>query len=112
MTDKPINTKRILLSAHPKFLNFKAIKGISATNKRLVTNARVHKTYGFNIKSLKPDIYSWDKKVLSIVKINGIEQINMALAGVGKPMKESDWRVSLLNLAKRIAEKIGIINAK
>lgn len=45
-------------------------------------------------------------------EIKGSEQIIMALAGVGKPIKESNCRESLLNFAKRIAEKIVIINAK
>ena len=34
-----------------------------------------------------------------------------ALAGVGKPIKPSIWRVSMLNLAKRNAENKGMSQA-
>ena len=44
--------------------------------------------------------------------INGIEQIKIATAGVGTPIKESVWRVSLLNLAKRMHEKMVMRNPK
>ena len=37
--------------------------------------------------------------------MSGIEIKNKALAGVGKPIKPSIWRVSILNLA----EEIGVI---
>ena len=43
--------------------------------------------------------------------IRGNEQINKAVAGVGTPMKELVWRVSMLNFANRIAEKIVIKKA-
>ena len=33
--------------------------------------------------------------------INGKEATTKALAGVGTPINDSDWRVSMLNLAKR-----------
>ena len=33
------------------------------------------------------------------LKIMGKEITNRLIAGVGKPIKESDWRVSILNLA-------------
>ena len=42
-TDNPKNTNLILLSAQPKFLNFKAIKGSSAINNILKTNDKAHK---------------------------------------------------------------------
>lgn len=45
------------------------------------------------------------------LKIKGKEQIKIATAGVGTPINESVWRVSLLNLASLIAEKMVIINA-
>ena len=35
----------------------------------------------------------------------------MACAGTGRPKKEVVWRVSILNFAKRSAEKMGITNA-
>ena len=36
---------------------------------------------------------------------------NKALAGVGSPMKDVLWRVSMLNLPKRNAENTAIIKA-
>ena len=44
--------------------------------------------------------------------IKGMEHIKIAFAGVGKPIKDSDWRISLLNFANRIAEKTTIEKAK
>jgi hypothetical protein len=44
-------------------------------------------------------------------RIRGKDAINIAFAGVGTPIKESVWRVSRLNFARRIAEKTGITNA-
>ena len=79
-----------MLSAQPKFLNFNAINGSSATNKKLRAKDKPHNTYGFKIIPAKPLPYSFDKNVWSIEKINGKEQINMAFAGVGSPIKESD----------------------
>ena len=43
--------------------------------------------------------------------ISGIAAITIANAGVGKPIKEVVCLVSILNFAKRIAEKIGIKKA-
>lgn len=50
-------------------------------------------------------------KKLYVCVINGKDAINMALAGVGTPIKDSDCRVSILNLANRMAEKTGINKA-
>lgn len=49
-----------------------------------------------------------EKKVGSPESINGKEATSIALVGVGTPINDSDWRVSMLNLARRRAEKIGI----
>lgn len=79
-------------------MNLRAKRGIGATNKRLKVKVIRHKILGVNNA-----VYSFGSRTK--------EHTNMALAGVGKPIKESDWRVSLLNLAKRIAENIGIKKA-
>ncbi len=42
---------------------------------------------------------------------NGIAAINIARTGVGNPINEVVCLLSILKLAKRIAEKIGISNA-
>ena len=47
-----------------------------------------------------------------LIDINGNEAIKIAQAGVGKPIKLSVCLSSILNLAKRMAEKTGIMKAK
>ena len=42
--------------------------------------------------------------------INGMEQIRSVFAGVGTPIKELVCRVSILNFANRMQEKIVIKN--
>ena len=48
----------------------------------------------------------------NIFRLSGMrEAINIAFAGVGRPMKDDICRVSTLNFANRKAEKIGMRNA-
>ncbi len=44
--------------------------------------------------------------------ISGKEAINKAATGVGNPIKEVAWHLSILNFDKRIAEKTGNISPK
>lgn len=103
--------KRSLLLAQLKFLNFKANRGSSAISSRLEIKDKRSNSHGFKINRAM-ELYSLDRKNESILKINGREHIIIAFAGVGRPMNDSDWRASLLNLAKRIAEKRGMMSAK
>ena len=116
--------KRILLSVQVKFLNLRANKGSSATRRKDITRVRPRRNHRFkkrpesNDHKVNPLI---DNESLTVVleysftpmcksSTKGNEHIKIQLAGVGTPIKESDCRVSILNLARRIAEKIVIKN--
>ena len=84
------------------FLNLSDISGISATNKAHITSTKTLSTYSFKI-------YFENKGWCS--SINGNDAMRIAFAGVGKPIKLSAWRVSVLNLASLSAEKTDIKKA-
>src|SRR5690606_13191635 len=79
------------------FFVFNENNGISAFIIKALNKLMKTKTYGLlkivNTKSLEV-----------VLVIIGMLKINNALAGVGKPIKLSVWRVSILNLAKRIQD--------
>jgi len=80
----------ILFDAHVKFLNFKANRGMDETmsheNKMVTANRGIDPNHSAG----------------NTVRSEGIPQIKRAWAGVGKPIKESFWRMSILNLASLI----------
>src|SRR5690554_17289 len=94
---------RYLLSLNPKFLNFRAIKGNSAVMRRAKKNEKASKNHPFANKLSA-------QRNLSAIK--GRVEISRPLAGVGTPMNRSDWRVSILNLASRMADCVPIKNAR
>jgi len=77
-----------------KFFIFKENNGISALRIYALNKVMVNKNQGLeNIsKTIKESEYFRTKGKLIINKV---------LAGVGKPIKESVWRASILKLAKR-----------
>lgn len=81
------------------FLNFKAIKGISATSRNEKVIVRPISTEVSVSMSL---IHSLVGKILT----NGIVMKNRVFAGVGKPMNLSVCLVSILNFASLTAENI------
>lgn len=81
------------------FLNFSAINGSSATSKNENNNVKPINILGLEIIEFAKLLFSPN------VQISGIEIKNKVLAGVGSPIKVSDCRVSILNLANRIPEK-------
>lgn len=97
--------KRTSFPFQPKVLNFKEKIGISDINKKDITTVNTINKYGFKIRLAKGLL-----KFAPIIK--GKEQIKIEFAGVFTPIKDSDCRVSLLNLAKRMPENTGIKNAK
>ena len=100
--ERKIKRNRILLSAHEKFLNFKANNLISATNKNEKISAM--------IRSTTPLLTNSETKVSpDITKGNAL--MNSALAGVGSPINESVWRSSILNFASLSAENAAIVKA-
>ena len=92
----------ILLFLQLNDLNLSEKRGISATNKYedITVTANRKNIFSANMA------HEW---LSDDTKTN--EQINSALAGVGKPINESVCRVSILNLANRNAEKAAMINA-
>lgn len=95
-----------MFSLNTQLLNFNAIKGISATNKKenIIVNPMrrgklLIKTFAVSLSSPK-------------IQIKGIVMKKSVFAGVGKPMKEFDCLVSILNLARRKAEKTVTIYPK
>ena len=105
------NVNRISFPFQPKFLNFNANKGSSITSIMDMKIVVIASNQKFNTKcSINQSfaIFSWIDGVKSI---NGSATKNKVLAGVGKPIKESDCRISKLNLARRNNDNIGIIKA-
>ena len=105
-TDKIKNTKRILLSAHLKFLTLSENIGISETKsqekiktKRMMNVTLPQRTATFSERKFSIGLEVAD---ISAKEIN--EEKNIELAGVGNPMKEEVCLSSRLNLAKRSAE--------
>ena len=84
-------------------LNFSDINGISATSNALIPKVNRNRKKGFKIYELM--------KTLSPARIIGREAIKSPFAGVGNPIKFSDCRVSILNLARRKAENTAIKKA-
>ena len=78
-------------------LNFKEIKGILITK-------RIGRIIEIAVKN-------WMVLKKGYV-ISGKEAINKAATGVGNPIKEVAWHLSILNFDKRIAEKTGNRNPK
>ena len=95
------NVNLLLLLFHLKFLNFIENIGISDTrkyeNKKMSPRISAHACSMPCSHSLPPTM-SDDQK--------------SACAGVGKPMNDVVWRVSMLNFARRQAENTAIRNAK
>ena len=98
--DMPKNIYRIWFSSHLKDLVFKENMGISATRSPEKIMAITEYIHGCTpVITLVPG---------SAQKINEI--IKKAFAGVGKPINDVDWRVSILNLASLNAENKAIRN--
>src|SRR5690606_7633622 len=100
----PKNNKVSLLSLKFLFFVFREKSGNSAFIIKALNKLIPTKTYGL-LKISKTNSLS----VVFIIK--GILNINKAFAGVGKPIKLSVWRVSILNFAKRIHEPSVMIKA-
>src|SRR5690606_34064646 len=92
-----------LLSLKENFLNFKAIKGNSAVNNKAKSKVKPIRNGPLLIKFPAHSNSS---------AIKGSVEINSPLAGVGTPIKRSLCRVSILNLAKRMADWVAIKKAK
>ena len=84
-------------------LNLRENMGISEMRRKQNVKIRGSKKSGCVIKRLTWGIWRGT---------NTREVKKMALAGVGRPMKDSLWRTSMLNLAKRKAEKMAIRNGQ
>ena len=97
-----IKVNRILLSAQDMFLNFNANSLNSATNSSEKITVIANSTYPFEI------IFATR---LSCAITKGKALINNAFAGVGRPIKESDCRVSILNFASLNAEHAAMVKA-
>ena len=95
-----IKTNLILFDFQLIFVNFNANIGISQTRSQLniTTNANRNK-----------ELNRGDVKKSPQLLINAPQ--NIALAGVGMPIKPVCWRSSILNLASRYAEKAAIKKA-
>ena len=85
-------------------MNFSAKSGISAINIIDIKKEKEIRNQEFRIRELRKDGV--------VVKTSGNETKTIAFAGVGRPIKESDCRVSILNFARRKAEKTVIIYPK
>lgn len=109
ITDDAIITYRISFPLKPKVLNLRENKGNSATNKNDIRQQKPMNNHGFKKSDFaKKEILCGVIPENNESAIRGIEEINIALAGVGSPIKDSVWRGSLLNFARRKAEKTGI----
>jgi len=90
------------LPLHAKFLNFNAKSGsgetISPENRIVAEN-----------KTASPSHSGEEGRGKAVIN-EGIPQINNAWAGVGTPINESLWRASILNFARRMADKT--VNAR
>ena len=111
-TQISIKEKGCLLSFHFRFLNFSEHIGISAINNNDITTPKASIIKGFpyigiTIK-LTSIIFGKSGKWYIIIG----NKKNEAFAGVGKPINEEVCLVSILNLAKRMAENTGIVKAK
>ena len=95
--DSPKKSKPTLLSLSVLFFVFKENNLILAFMIKALNTLMPTNTYGLLNISIIVSL-----AVLSV--IIGILNIKSALAGVGKPIKLSVWRVSTLNFAKRIAD--------
>ena len=96
-----------LFSLHFQLLNFIAKSGSLETIRIHNNNVATINTQGFstkyNTQSLKGNKGLSKRRVIS----RGSEAINRPIAGVGRPVNESSCPLSILNLAKRKAEKTG-----
>src|SRR5690554_844892 len=94
---------RYLLSLKLKFLNFKAIKGNSAVIRTAKKDENASKNQPFASRLSAQRNFS---------AVKGRVEIRRPLAGVGTPINLSDCRVSILNLARRMADWVPIKNAR
>ena len=95
-TESKRKVNRILFEAQVKFLNFKAKRSILDTRRSEKMTVIAARTKGLKTKS---------KKVPSR---NGSPVIKIAFAGVGNPLKASDWVSSRLKTASRMPEQTAI----
>lgn len=112
-TDKIKNIKRILLSAHRKFLTLSENIGISETKsqenrmiKTMMKTTLPQRAATFSERQFNIGLEVADMSAKEIS-----EAMNIELAGVGNPIKEDVCLSSILNLAKRRAEKTEIKKA-
>lgn len=89
-----INIISIQLFLNENLLNFNENKGNSAFIVKLNNKVVIIKKKELLIRLLK-------KEISEYIKIKGKEMTNMAIAGVGKPIKEVDCRSSKLKFANR-----------
>ena len=89
-----------MLSFKLKPLNFKAISGNSAISKYEKNRVKIS-----NIMLLEIKLFT-NSLSFSYIQINGIVKKNKVLAGVGRPIKELDCLLSILNLASLNPENI------
>src|ERR1035437_3494902 len=95
------NINLILLSFQVRFLNFNANIGSSETKRSDIITVIRTKTTGCKINVSRISY-------LPCSVISARAAIKSAFAGVGKPIKDSACRESMLNFANRRAEKTGI----
>lgn len=109
ITAEEIITYRISFPLKPNFLNLSENKGNSAIIKNDIIQQNAINNHGLKktdiINSIMPGDVTPENQG-SIIK--GMEAISIALAGVGNPINDSVCRTSLLNFARRKAEKTGI----
>lgn len=98
--------KRISLPFHLKCLNFRAKSGISATRSRLIS--KISPTRKYELKTYSNIPGSLFHASNSVHKISGKKVKKSVFKGVGTPIKDSDCRVSKLNLANLNMDMNGI----
>jgi hypothetical protein len=101
-----IRINRSSLPFHPNDLNFNANSGISET---IIADSPIEEPMIIHLSTITfsgchPKWYG----IYSMIR--GMDMTHIALAGVGKPLKLSDCRVSTLNFANLKAENIGTKN--
>lgn len=95
MIETPIKINRILLSAHERFFILSENIGSSETINNDCIPIKMSKILGSVIQRIT--------KLGAVYKNTNPDQ-KIAFPGVGSPMNELVWRVSILNLANRSAE--------
>ena len=94
------NINRVLFAFHVRFTNFNANIGKLQTSKNDITTLRIITAIQLSKKATKQ--FPYTDKLIN-------EAINKAFAGTGNPTKLTVCRVSILNFAKRNAEKRAMI---